>query len=40
MKKIENANVCSERPHSWIKGRCSVRWRNGNVQIVSNLEAL
>lgn len=41
-KKIKknNANVCSERPHSCIKGRSSVRWCNGNVQIVSNLEAL
>lgn len=44
MKKKANlknkTNVCSERPHSCIKGRGSVRWCNGDVQIVSNLEAL
>lgn len=40
MKKKQNANVGLERPHSCIKGRSSVRWCNGNVQIVSNLEAL
>lgn len=40
-KKFKNtANVCSERPHSCIKGWGSVGWCNGNVQIVSNLEAL
>lgn len=38
--KKKPPNVCSERPHSCIKGRGSVRWCNGNVQIVSNLEAL
>lgn len=34
------ACVCSEGPHACAKGRGSVRWRDSDVQVVSNLEAL
>lgn len=32
--------LCSERPHACTKGRGSVGWCDGDVQVVANLETL